>query len=368
MIEQNKSLTCSLGKYNFPWKKCEQKWAICHQYVMVHTCDCSHHVIKCIKWIRALAAASTCFTSRSLSKVKPSHLGTLLCIINQDQCGNFWSVLCLHWKSLPENLLLCALLPPNPPTHTKYLFCNTSINVIQSNSPFFDKERVYFTFSVDDKWSPKLAFLEIVSHSFRFPHMCSPERLVVSIVPVFSVMLWCGYYCIIQNDNVMGMTMHGWWHQEDKEIDNDDGYSITALAIKDDDGDGVAPVPLSSIILEPLAGALGPYGRRAGFATRYCPTTLTTITIQALTFQQLQSYIAGDLNLSIIYYCSMKAHLEMNETVRHWETGEYNQINGSNGLHMTMKVTETLKTRFDNHQKIVFWPKTCLELQQVCSP
>ena len=190
--------------------------------------------------------------------------------------------------------------------------------------------------------------------------MCSPERLVVSIVPVFSVMLWCGCFCIIQMTTIMGMTMHGWWHQEDKEIDNDDGCSITALAIKDDDGDGVAPVPLSSIILEPLAGALGPYGRRAGFATRYCPTTMTTITIQALTFQQLQSYIAGDLNPSIVYYCSMKAHLEMNETVRHWETGEYNQINGSNGLHMTMKVTETLKTRFDDHQQIVFLAKNLL--------
>ena len=71
----------------------------------------------------------------------------------------------------------------------------------------------------------------------------------------------------------------------------------------DDDDEGVA-VPLSSIILEPLAGALGPYGRRAGFATRYCPTTMTTITIQALTFQQLQSYIADNLNLSIVHYCS----------------------------------------------------------------
>ena len=57
----------------------------------------------------------------------------------------------------------------------------------------------------------------------------------------------------------------------------------------------------------------------------------------------------------------------MNGSVGHCETGEYNQINGSNGLHMTMKVTETLKTRFDDHQKIVFWPKTCLELQQECS-
>ena len=94
---------------------------------------------------------------------------------------------------------------------------------------------------------------------------------------------------------------------------------------------------MSSIILEPLAGALGPYGRRAGFATRYCPTTMTTITIQALTFQQLQSYIADYLNLSIVYNCSMKAQLEMNGTVRHCETGEFNQINGSNGLHMTMK-------------------------------
>ena len=35
---------------------------------------------------------------------------------------------------------------------------------------------------------------------------------------------------------------------------------------------------------------------------------------------------------------------------------------------MTMKVTETRKTQFDNHQKIVIWPKTCVELQQVCSP
>ena len=73
-------------------------------------------------------------------------------------------------------------------------------------------------------------------------------------------------------------------YQEDKEIDNDDGYSMMAPAINDDDDEGVAPVPLSSIILEPLAGALGPYGRRAGFATRYCPTTKTTITIQAQPF------------------------------------------------------------------------------------
>ena len=109
-----------------------------------------------------------------------------------------------------------------------------------------------------------------------------------------------------------------------------------APTINDDDDEEVA-VPLSSIILEPLAGALGPYGRRAGFATRYCPTTMTTITIQALTFQQLQSYIAGDLNLSIVYYCNMKVHLEMNGSVGHCETGEYNQINGSNRLHMTMK-------------------------------
>ena len=256
------------------------------------------------------------------------------------QSGAVWQLLVSSLPSPKVSAWETAFMYPPPPdlhTHTKYLFCNTSINVIQSNSPFFDKERVYFTFSVDDKWSPKLAFLEIVSHSFRFPHMCSPERLVVSIVPVFSVMLWCGYYCIIQNDNVMGMTMHGWWHQEDKEIDNDDGYSITALAIKDDDGDGVAPVPLSSIILKPLAGALGPYGRRAGFATRYCPTTMTTITIQALTFQQLQSYIAGDLNLSIVHYCSMKAHLEVIGIVGDCETGEYNQINGSSSLHMRMK-------------------------------
>ena len=159
-------------------------------HVMVHTCDCSHRVIKCIKWIRPLPAATTYFISRSLSKVKPSHFETLLCIINQDQCGNFWSVLCLHEKSLPENLLLCTgYVPPDLHTHTKYLFCNTTINDIQSNPPLFNKERVYFTFSVDDKRSPKLAFLEIVSHSFRFPHMFSPERLVVSIVPVSSVML-----------------------------------------------------------------------------------------------------------------------------------------------------------------------------------
>ena len=134
MIEQNKSLTCSLGKYNFPWKKCEQKWAICHQYVMVHTCDCSHHVIKCIKWIRALAAASTCFTSRSLSKVKPSHLGTLLCIINQEQCGNFWSVLCLRQKSLPEKLLLCTHLLLTS-THTQNIYFATPL--LMSSNPIF---------------------------------------------------------------------------------------------------------------------------------------------------------------------------------------------------------------------------------------
>ena len=149
-------------------------------------------MIKCIKWIRALAAASTCFISRSLSKVKPSHFETLLCIINQDQCGNFWSVLCLHEKSLPENLLLCTHLHPTS-THTQNIYFATLLlmtsNPTQSNPPLFNKERVYFTFSVDDKRSPKLAFLEIVSHSFRFPHMCSSERLVVSILPVSSVML-----------------------------------------------------------------------------------------------------------------------------------------------------------------------------------
>ena len=77
---------------------------------------------------------------------------------------------------------------------------------------------------------------------------------------------------------------------------------MMAPTINDDDEE--VAVPLSSIILEPLAGALGPYGGRAGFATRYCPTTMTTITIQALTFQQLQSYIADNLNLSIGHYCS----------------------------------------------------------------
>ena len=53
----------------------------------------------------------------------------------------------------------------------------------------------------------------------------------------------------------------------------------------------------------------------------------------------------------------MKAHLEVIGIVGDCETGEYNQINGSNGLHMTMKVTETLKTRFDDHQQIVFLAK-----------
>ena len=123
------------------------------------------------------------------------------------QSGPVWQFLVSSVPSLKvfawEPTFMCPT-PPDPPTHTKYLFCNTSINVIQSNSPFFDKERAYFTFSVDDKWSPKLAFLETVSHSFRFPHMFSPERLVVYIVPVSSVMLWCGFCCIIQDDNDYG--------------------------------------------------------------------------------------------------------------------------------------------------------------------
>ena len=107
-------------------------------------------------------------------------------------------------KSLCLRTYFYVPTAPRPPPHTKYLFCNTTINVIQSNLLFFNKEKVYFTFSVDDKWSPKLAFLETVSHSFRFPHMFSPERLVVYIVPVSSVMLWCGFCCIIQDDNDYG--------------------------------------------------------------------------------------------------------------------------------------------------------------------
>ena len=122
------------------------------------------------------------------------------------QSGPVWQLLVSSLPSLKVSAWETAFMYPSPPdlhTHTKYLFCNTTINDIQSNPPLFNKERVYFTFSVDDKRSPKLAFLELVSHSFRFPHMFSPERLVVSIVPMSSVMLLCGC-CIIQDDNDYG--------------------------------------------------------------------------------------------------------------------------------------------------------------------
>ena len=108
------------------------------------------------------------------------------------QSGPVWQLLVSSMPPRKVSAWEPAFMYPPPPdlhTHTKYLFCNTTINVIQSNPLLFNKEKVYFTFSVDDKRSPKLAFLEIVSHSFRFPHMFSPERLVVSIVPVSSVML-----------------------------------------------------------------------------------------------------------------------------------------------------------------------------------